>query len=170
MPATKDSSVQTETRPLLGPESSDEAQSRQNVASPSVKDQRLSSITVALALVIMAGTQVSASLVSVALAQAQEGILCRQLYDNVIDAPKDSRCKNADVQSEYTILNSVEFVIGMIPALLTAPFYGAFADKWGRRPLMVMLISSFAVFYFLDIIICMKKDHKSHMPLRESIC
>ena len=93
-----------------------------------------------------------------ALAQAQEGILCRQLYDNVIDPPHDDRCKNADVQSEYTILNSVEFVIGMIPALLTAPFYGAFADKWGRRPLMIMLISSFAAFYLLDIIICMKPD------------
>lgn len=117
-------------------------------SAPSVPFYRTRAFkAVALTLTLMAGSQISANMLWVAIREAQEGAICRGLYDNVPDAVNDPRCKNDDVQSELAIVSAGDTVFGMIPGLLTSASYGALADKHGRKFVLSIAVAGFVLYY-----------------------
>lgn len=101
------------------------------------------------------GLAVLGNVATVAVSQIREGVICRNFYDNVTDAPNDPRCKNSDVQAEFALVEGIELVFQLLPGIITAPFYGKLADKYGRRPALFLTGLGTLLTVMAQLTVCM---------------
>lgn len=87
-------------------------------------------------------------------AQALEGILCRDTYPDVTDPLADKRCKGDAVQSQLSVLTSMEASFEMLPPLILGIVYGLIADVYGRKPIMVLATLGACLYCLADMAIC----------------
>ncbi|KAJ3499023.1 hypothetical protein NLG97_g671 [Lecanicillium saksenae] len=85
--------------------------------------------------------------------QTLEGLLCRDMYDDVGDATKDPRCKGTAVQSELSLLTSMEATFEVIPPMICGIAYGLMADMYGRKPVLVLATVGALLYGALDVAI-----------------
>ncbi|KAK2590625.1 hypothetical protein QQS21_011691 [Conoideocrella luteorostrata] len=117
-----------EESPLLGPRSR-----RPDAASKSSHQITLtSSFIVALYLIASSILELSGSFIDPAFGEIQEGIICRQHYNNVADSATDPRCKGKEVQSDISMLQAIEMTFASTPAVFLSLLYGMGAGKFGR--------------------------------------
>lgn len=100
-------------------------------------------------------SQLYASSFNTVLFETLEGLLCRDMYDDVGDPLADPRCKGEAVQSELSLLTSIEASFEMIPPMLCGIVYGLVADVYGRRPILMLSTFGAVLYGALDIAVCM---------------
>lgn len=81
--------------------------------------------------------------------RVQEDIVCRHYYkrtfpndfnDPFEPIPED-RCKVPDVQAKLAMLRGWDQTLSCIPSIIMAVPYGVVADKYGRRPVLLLSLS-----------------------------
>jgi MFS family permease len=78
-----------------------------------------------------------------------EDIICRQVYDdresipyaNHTGSPSEDMCKIPQVQGKVAMLFGMQTFFDGIPGLLLAIPYGVYADKFGRREVLILSMS-----------------------------
>lgn len=78
----------------------------------------------------------------------QEDIVCRQYYQHTFpnefedpfDPIPEDRCKVPDVQSKLAMLRGWDQTLSCIPSVFTAVPYGVVADKYGRKPVLILCL------------------------------
>ncbi|OAA80236.1 Major facilitator superfamily domain, general substrate transporter [Akanthomyces lecanii RCEF 1005] len=106
-------------------------------------------------------SQLYASSFNTVLFETLEGLLCRDMYDDVGDPLADPRCKGEAVQSELSLLTSIEASFEMIPPMLCGIVYGLVADVYGRRPILMLSTFGAVLYGALDIAVCWFHDYIS---------
>ncbi|KAJ6787708.1 hypothetical protein PWT90_08476 [Aphanocladium album] len=91
--------------------------------------------------------------------QTLEGLLCRDMYDDVGDPLKDPRCKGEAVQSELSLLTSMEATFEVIPPMICGIIYGLMADVYGRKPVLVLATFGALLYGSLDVAVCWFHDY-----------
>lgn len=143
-----------ERRPLLRTHSSDDASEQSSVQSEQVQEwTRRGMIVVAMCFIVVGLFPGVDELLDVGGLEILEGILCRRTHGDVLDPPTDPRCKDAAVQGEFARLTALSFTLGFIPGL-TAVTWGVVAEKYGRKPVLVLSVASLFVMNAVDITIC----------------
>ncbi|KGQ06446.1 Major facilitator superfamily domain-containing protein 10 [Beauveria bassiana D1-5] len=104
-------------------------------------------------------SQLYASSFNTVLYETLEGLLCRDMYDDVGDPLADPRCKGEAVQSELSLLTSIEASFEMFPPMLCGIVYGLIADVYGRRPILILSTFGAVLYGALDIAICWFHDY-----------
>ncbi|KAM7205233.1 Major facilitator superfamily domain containing protein [Rhypophila sp. PSN 637] len=95
-----------------------------------------------------------------------ESIICSQLHPEIVngdgtlpfDSP-ESVCKSADVQSYLAMVRGWNSTFEAIPGIVCAIPYGILADRWGRKPVLLLsalglnlsLAFTYGVLYFSNI-------------------
>ncbi|OAR01103.1 hypothetical protein LLEC1_06470 [Akanthomyces lecanii] len=100
-------------------------------------------------------SQLYASSFNTVLFETLEGLLCRDMFGDVGDPLADPRCKGEAVQSELSLLTSIEASFEMIPPMVCGIVYGLVADVYGRRPILMLSTFGAVLYGALDIAICM---------------
>jgi MFS family permease len=78
-----------------------------------------------------------------------EDNVCRNYYkmtlptefDNPYEPIPEERCKVPDVQAKLAMLRGWDQMFGNIPSIITAVPYGIMADKYGRKPVIVLCLT-----------------------------
>ncbi|KAM3504764.1 hypothetical protein MY10362_003373 [Beauveria mimosiformis] len=83
-------------------------------------------------------SQLYASSFNTVLYETLQGLLCRDMYDDVGEPLADPRCKGEAVQSELSLLTSIEASLEMLPPMICGIVYGLIADVYGRRPILIL--------------------------------
>lgn len=100
-------------------------------------------------------SQLYASSFNTVLFETLEGLLCRDMHDDVGDPVADPRCKGEAVQSELSLLTSIEASFEMVPPMVCGIVYGLVADVYGRRPILMLSTFGSVLYGALDIAVCM---------------
>jgi MFS family permease len=148
-----------ERRPLLRTHSSDDASDQSSVQSAQVQEwTRNGMIVVAMCFMVVGLFPGVDALLDVGGLEILEGILCRRTHGDVPNPPTDPRCKDAAVQGEFARLTALSFTLSFIPGL-TAVTWGVVAEKYGRKPVLVLSLTSLFAMNAIDIVICTSLYH-----------
>lgn len=82
----------------------------------------------------------AAVFVTPAMNHLVEAAACQQLHPDVTDCYDDPICKSADVQDRLAMIMGWETTFALIPALATAIPYGIFADRYGPKVLLLLVV------------------------------
>ncbi|KAK2597371.1 hypothetical protein QQS21_005995 [Conoideocrella luteorostrata] len=128
-----------------------------DVSSPANRgDKRVSSFYILVILLAqILAFQLSNTLMEPAMASIEEAVICREHFSNVTitNPAKDPRCKSESVQSELSMLQGLEMTFSLIPGLLTSVAYGIAAEKYGRRPILIICTFGMMLAYPLDLVV-----------------
>ena len=112
-----------ELRPLLGPKRGhDDAHQRRVIA-------------VSFAMVIL--IDLAAFFLDAPQTSILEGIICSRHYNSV---PGEHDCTVGPVQAELATVNQLLNTFNRLPGLLVAIPFGILADRYGRRPVIILPI------------------------------
>ncbi|TQV90795.1 MFS transporter [Cordyceps javanica] len=171
---TRIDALHHESDPLLSDrrqwEGIEEVEERQRApAPPTLPDEEdTRTITQRLAILVpyMAISFLSllaVEMINAPLMEISEAIICRRVFDDVLDPTRDTRCKESPVQSELALINGWELTFALIPSILFSVPFGMLADKYGRQPIMLLALIG-AVLSIVGVnIICLYPDT---FPLR----
>ncbi|KAK2593186.1 hypothetical protein QQS21_009115 [Conoideocrella luteorostrata] len=143
-----------EHRPLLGAETSQPNEDGLTDPAATEKPTRpLYIITLLLAQIV--ALQLSNCFIEPAVSELEEAAICREHYNPlpIPDPANDARCKSEPVQSELSMLQGVELMIALLPGLLTSVLYGLAAEKYGRRPILIICTFGLMLMYPLDLLV-----------------
>lgn len=113
-------------------------------------------ITIAISsLLLLFVIEIADLLLTVPRAEVEEHILCRKQFPDAVLGSNDPRCKNDNVQSELSILQSTELSCALLPGLLTAVPWGVVADKRGRIFVLRLTVLGLVLYEGANVIICM---------------
>ncbi|POR35886.1 Uncharacterized protein TPAR_03920 [Tolypocladium paradoxum] len=115
--------------------------------------QRIAVLITCLAMLL--AVEIGGVLSSTALMQIQEGIVCRGHHADVDRPSTDPRCKDAEVQADFAMLQGWDNTFALIPGLLLSMPYGMAADKYGRRIVLGLSLFGMTLLQGADITICL---------------
>ncbi|KAK1756769.1 major facilitator superfamily domain-containing protein [Echria macrotheca] len=101
---------------------------------PTAPARRVVIIAVLFSLAVVLA--ISSSVLTTAMMQALEDIICRRLGADKLSFD----CKDDAVMGELTILTGWDAVFALIPGLLLSVPYGAMADRYGRVPVLGLVM------------------------------
>ncbi|KAK3191038.1 hypothetical protein K4F52_002988 [Lecanicillium sp. MT-2017a] len=141
-----DSSREGERRPLLSARSSSGGSDAATLPpdsgpEPAQKWTRRSILIVVMCFVVVTFFPCTDAVLDVGLLEILEGILCRKRHGSMPDPTTDPRCKDSAVQGEMANLLAISFTLGVLPGL-TAVTWGVVAEKYGRKPVMLLSVSA----------------------------
>ncbi|XWW94538.1 hypothetical protein V2A60_002481 [Cordyceps javanica] len=97
-------------------------------------------------------------MINAPLMEISEAIICRRVFDDVLDPTRDPRCKESPVQSELALINGWELTFALIPSILFSVPFGMLADKYGRQPIMLLALIGVVLSILGVNIICLYPD------------
>lgn len=143
-----------ECSPLLRPSHEDDSEAA-SIKSHGHQPATSRRLAVAIpCLLLLAAVEIGVKLLTVPMAQIQEGIICRGHYPDVVETPEDPRCKDEVVQSDLSMLQGWEMTFALIPGLLTAVPYGIMADRYGRKVTLSLSLLGMTMVEAAEIVIC----------------
>ncbi|KAK9439183.1 Major facilitator superfamily domain, general substrate transporter [Metarhizium brunneum] len=110
---------------------------------------------------ILAGLDSTVFVLNLPLTRVYESIACYQYFSthepgrfsNPGSIP-EQECKIASVQEELARVKGIEFLFMMVPGLLLAIPYGILADRWGRRPVLLLCLLGLALAIAGVLMVC----------------
>lgn len=99
-------------------------------------------ITLAMIFVVFYGFRFALALLDVPKVRLVERAICRRYYrssDPLDGNIPEEQCKIPIVQTELARIIGYKLTFDAIPGLLTAPFFGGIADRYGRRPTLLII-------------------------------
>lgn len=153
-----DSSHERERRPLLSARSSSDGSDAATLPpdsepEPAQKWTRRSILIVVMCFVVVTFFPCTDAVLDVGLLEILEGILCRKRHGSMPDPTTDPRCKDSGVQGEMANLLAISFTLGVLPGL-TAVTWGVVAEKYGRKPVMLLSVSAIFLNNVMNLGIC----------------
>lgn len=94
----------------------------------------------AVGLLLAAAHQAASVLAARAAADLNQAAVCRRLHGPVADPADDERCRALAVQLELASLATTEAVLTRAMAVLAPIPIGVAADRFGRRPFLVLAL------------------------------
>lgn len=113
--------------------------------------------TIGMCLLLIITLDIGASLVSTALLQVQEDIICRdfsQQEQRRQGVSNETDCKGNDVQSELSIIQSWLVVFQLLPGLIMAVPMGLVSDRYGRSPVLGLSLFGITLSYLFSAVVC----------------
>ncbi|KAK4207235.1 major facilitator superfamily domain-containing protein [Rhypophila decipiens] len=108
--------------------------------------------TIGMCLLLIILLDIGLSLLSTGLLQVQEDIVCQKL---IHDDPEQQRdCKDKNVQTELSIIQSWQVVFDLLPGLLMAVPIGIIADKYGRSLVLGLSLLGITLSYAFSSAVC----------------
>ncbi|KAM7183034.1 Major facilitator superfamily domain containing protein [Rhypophila sp. PSN 637] len=113
-------------------------------------------ITIGMCLFLIILLDIGLSLLSTGLLQVQEDNICQNLIRNDPEQKPQQRgdCKDKDVQSELSIIQSWQVVFDLLPGLLMAVPIGIVADKYGRSLVLGLSLLGITLSYAFSSVVC----------------
>ncbi|RDW58813.1 MFS transporter-10 [Coleophoma cylindrospora] len=116
----------------------------------------------ALCLLLLTTGDFATGMVGIPLTRVYESIACSQYYklhDPSRIAPgtgevPEEWCKVAPVQAEVALIRGYEALFVSIPGVLLAVPYGLLADKWGRKPVVLLSLLGFLLSTTCTLVVC----------------
>lgn len=132
-------------------------QSRQSDApSVSVADVAPSTFQVtAVCMMLVVTHQVASLLAALAAADLNQAAVCRSLDGHVPNPTNDERCSDPTLFSELASLLGVEAVLATAMSILAPIPIGVAADRYGRRPFLVLALVGSALNVGSRLLICL---------------
>lgn len=94
----------------------------------------------AVCLLLVAAHQAASSLAMLAAADLNEAVVCRSFYGHVPDPTNGEHCRELTVHSKLANLLGVEAMLAMAMSIAAPIPIGVAADRYGRRPLLVLTL------------------------------
>ena len=146
-----------ERSPLL----SGAAQHEPSLSSMPSKKGSFSKKEVYLLLVIVAGLDFTVFTLNLPLTRVYESILCYHYYAAHEPGQYDDSslipekfCKGGSIQEELAVVRGFEFFFMSIPGILLALPYGTLADRWGRKPVLLLCALGLALSMTAVLMVC----------------
>lgn len=139
----------TETEPLLPSQEPDESSSAE-------VDEKLRKHVVVVGFVLMVLADFSGFLMDVPQTSILEDVICHRHYASRSYIVDD--CSIAPVQAELAMLTQFLNTANLLPGFLVAIPFGLLADRWGRRPVLVISMLGMLIQNIVSTVILWRAD------------
>lgn len=98
--------------------------------------------------------QIAAAFLLPAILYFAEAIVCQNVYGDVTDPVNDKRCKSTEVQSLFSVVVGFDSTFSMAASMIASIPVGIAADRFGRRPFLVLAVFSGVLDFACKAIVC----------------
>ena len=134
-----------EERPLLGPKSAGHSDAHR---------QRVVALTFTMVLLV----DFAAFFLDAPQTSILEGIICSRHYYSLLEPPAKHDCTVSAVQAELATVNQMLNTFNRLPGLFVAIPFGIIADRYGRRPVLVLAIVGALLQDIISKIVLLRPD------------
>ncbi|CAK7275358.1 hypothetical protein SEPCBS119000_006651 [Sporothrix epigloea] len=125
------------------------------------EDDRTTSQRLAVAvpcLILLLCLEFGSVMVALPLNEILEGIICQSRFEDAIQPAADSRCKDTQVQAELASILGWYGTFSLVPGLFTGIAWGLAADRYGRKPVLVLANIGIALALGATMAVCRYPD------------
>lgn len=126
-------------------------------------------VSVAMLFLIYGMVDLSDKLTDLGGNEIIEGIICRMVHGSVDNPLTDPRCKDSTVQAQMSRIIGWVYSIATIPCILTTVTWGLAAEKYGRRPVLMLSVLGLTLCNATMLLICRSRPTKEHQKTTDSL-